>query len=213
MNNEYQQDKQEEAANTISHGTMAALMLLALPFTAVWAYTHHGMLASITTSIYVISIFLMLLSSTIYHVMAHNTSHKYVGNIIDHSMIYVAIAGTYTPIALVTIGGWQGIVIVSVQWTLTILGIIYKSIAINKYKRLSYIIYLCMGWTILLFSKPFVQNASWQMIFFIILGCVLYTIGALFFLKKGWFKYHHLVWHIFINLATAAHFTAVVFCL
>ena len=192
---------------------MAAIMLLALPFTAVWTYTQHGVLASATTSVYVIAIFLMFLSSTIYHAMSHNTQHKHVGNIIDHSMIFVAIAGTYTPIAIVTIGGWQGIVIVSVQWTLTILGIIYKSIAINKYKRLSQIIYLLMGWLILMFIKPFSENASGQMTFFIILGCVLYTIGALFFIKKGWFKYHHLVWHIFINLATAAHFIAVIFCL
>ena len=210
MNN-YVQTKQEEIANSISHGIMAIIALMLIPFAAIWTYKNHGMLAAVTTSIYVVSIFLMFLSSTIYHLMAKDTLHKHICNILDHGMVYVAIAGTYTPIALVTIGGWQGILIVVAQWILAILGIIYKSTAIDRFPRASMIIYLCMGWTILMFSAPFVRQASSGMIFFIILGCLLYSIGAVFYARKGWFKYHHLVWHIFINLATLAHFTAVVF--
>ena len=145
--------------------------------------------------------------------MIKDTPHKHICNILDHGMVYVAIAGTYTPIALVTIGGWQGILIVIVQWILTILGIIYKSIAIDRFPRVSMGIYLAMGWTILMFSESFVSQASNDMIFFIVLGCLLYSIGAVFYVRKGWFKYHHLVWHIFINLATLAHFVAIVFYL
>ena len=212
MNN-YIQTLSEEKANTISHGAMAALILLALPFAAIWAYTHYGLVAAFTVSIYVISIFLMFMSSTVYHVMSPNTTHKLVTNVLDHSMIYIAIAGTYTPIAINTIGGWQGIVIVSIQWTMAILGVVYKSVAINKFPKLSLIIYLVMGWVMVIFIVPFVRNAPWQLMMFILIGGALYSIGSVFYAKKGWFRYHHLVWHIFINLAMATHFVGVVFFL
>ena len=97
----------EEIANTVTHGVMSLVALVALPFAAVWAYGHdpNPVTASVSVSIFVISIFLMFLASTLYHSMNPASKHKAVFHILDHIFIYVAIAGSYTPIALSVIGG------------------------------------------------------------------------------------------------------------
>ena len=121
----------EEVANAVSHGVMSLVTLLALPFAAVWAYTHDpdGPLAAVSVSIFVISIFLMFLASTLYHSMNPSSRHKEVFHILDHIFIYVAIAGSYTPIALSVIGGWQGVLITVLQWAMVLFGIFYKSLS------------------------------------------------------------------------------------
>lgn len=204
----------EEIANTLSHGVMACATLAALPFAAVWAYAHdtEPVLAAVSVSVFVISIFLMFLASTLYHSMNPQSRHKEVFHILDHIFIYVAIAGSYTPIALSVIGGWQGIVIAVVQWAMVLFGIFYKSLSRRSIPAVSLTIYLVMGWTIVFFLPLFIRHASTALLWLIVLGGVLYTGGAWVYARKG-FRYHHLVWHLFINLAVAAHFTGIVFFL
>lgn len=204
----------EEIANTLSHGVMACATLAALPFAAVWAYAHdtEPVLAAVSVSVFVISIFLMFLASTLYHSMNPQSRHKEVFHILDHIFIYVAIAGSYTPIALSVIGGWQGIVIAVVQWAMALFGIFYKSLSRRSIPAVSLTIYLVMGWTIVFFLPLFIRHASTALLWLIALGGVLYTGGAWVYARKG-FRYHHLVWHLLINLAVAAHFTGIVFFL
>ena len=204
----------EEIANTLSHGVMACATLAALPFAAVWAYAHdtEPVLAAVSVSVFVISIFLMFLASTLYHSMNPQSRHKEVFHILDHIFIYVAIAGSYTPIALSGIGGWQGIVIAVVQWAMVLFGIFYKSLSRRSIPAVSLTIYLVMGWTIVFFLPLFIRHASTALLWLIALGGVLYTGGAWVYARKG-FRYHHLVWHLLINLAVAAHFTGIVFFL
>ena len=204
----------EEIANTLSHGVMACATLAALPFAAVWAYAHDTdpVLAAVSVSVFVISIFLMFLASTLYHSMNPQSRHKEVFHILDHIFIYVAIAGSYTPIALSVIGGWQGIVIAVVQWAMVLFGIFYKSLSRRSIPAVSLTIYLVMGWTIVFFLPLFIRHASTALLWLIALGGVLYTGGAWVYARKG-FRYHHLVWHLLINLAVAAHFTGIVFSL
>ena len=204
----------EEIANTLSHGVMACATLAALPFAAVWAYAHdtEPVLAAVSVSVFVISIFLMFLASTLYHSMNPQSRHKEVFHILDHILIYVAIAGSYTPIALSVIGGWQGIVIAVVQWAMVLFGIFYKSLSRRSIPAVSLTIYLVMGWTIVFFLPLFIRHASTALLWLIALGGVLYTGGAWVYARKG-FRYHHLVWHLLINLAVAAHFTGIVFFL
>lgn len=203
----------EEIANTVSHGIMSLLMLAALPFAAVWAYVHDGgVLGSVSVSVFVVSIFLMFLFSTLYHSMPARSKHKDVCHILDHVFIYVAIAGSYTPIALVVIGGWQGVFITALQWAMVVFGIFYKSLARRSIPALSLAIYLVMGWSVVFFLPLFIRNASAPLLALIATGGVFYTLGAYFYAKKG-FRYHHLVWHLFINLAVAAHFAGIVFYL
>ena len=204
----------EEIANTLSHGVMACATLAALPFAAVWAYAHdtEPVLAAVSVSVFVISIFLMFLASTLYHSMNPQSRHKEVFHILDHIFVYVAIAGSYTPIALSVIGGWQGIVIAVVQWAMVLFGIFYKSLSRRSIPAVSLTIYLVMGWTIVFFLPLFIRHASTALLWLIALGGVLYTGGAWVYARKG-FRYHHLVWHLLINLAVAAHFTGIVFFL
>ena len=106
----------EEIGNAASHGAAALLTLFVLPYAAVHSYNHGGTLESVSVSIYIISIFMMFISSTIYHSMQNYTAHKYILRIIDHSMIYVAISGTYTPVLLTIVGGWIGWVVTLFLW-------------------------------------------------------------------------------------------------
>lgn len=204
----------EEIGNAVSHGVMSLLSLVALPFAAVWAYAHDpdGVLASVSVSVFVISIFLMFLASTLYHSMNPQSKHKDVFHILDHIFIYVAIAGSYTPVALMVIGGWQGVFITILQWAMVLFGIFYKSLSRKSIPAISLTIYLVMGWTIVFFLPLFVRRASVPLLVLIALGGLLYTLGAYFYAKKG-FRYHHMVWHILINLAVAAHFVGIVFYL
>ena len=204
----------EEVANTISHGVMSLLALCALPFAAVWAYLHdpQPVLACVSVSIFVISLFLMFLASTLYHSMNPASKHKAVFHILDHIFIYVAIAGSYTPIALSVIGGWQGVLIAVLQWAMVLFGIFYKSLSRRSLPAVSLTIYLVMGWTILFFQPLVRRNASTQLLWLIAAGGLFYTLGAWFYARKG-FRYHHLVWHLLINLGAACHFAGIVFYL
>lgn len=202
----------EEVGNSVSHGVMLAASLLALPFAAVWAYAHGGVTDAFGVSVFVMSLFLMFTASTLYHSMQPDSRHKSVFHILDHIFIYVAIAGSYTPVALSVIGGWQGVAITVVQWAMVLFGIFYKSLSRRSIPAVSLTIYFVMGWMVVFSLSRFVRNASWQLLALIVAGGILYSIGAAFYAKKG-FKYHHLVWHLFIDLAAVCHFVGIVFYL
>ena len=202
----------EEVGNAVSHGVMLLATLLAIPFAAVWAYAHGGIVDALGVSVFVISLFLMFTASTLYHSMQPDSKHKAVFHILDHIFIYVAIAGSYTPVALSVIGGWQGVAITVVQWAMVLFGIFYKSLSRRSIPAVSLTIYFVMGWMIVFSLSKFVRNASWQLLALIVAGGILYSIGAVFYAKKG-FKYHHLVWHLIIDLAAICHFIGIVFYL
>lgn len=121
----------EEVFNCVTHGVMAIIMLCLIPACAVYAYTKGGTTQAFGVSVFTICIFLMFLVSTLYHAMEHDSPHKQVFRILDHIFIYFAIAGSYTPVALCLIKGWQGILILIIQWTMVLVGILYKSISIK----------------------------------------------------------------------------------
>ncbi len=202
----------EEIANATSHGAMFLLSLFLIPFSAVWSYEHGDMLASVGVSIFVISLFFMFMSSTLYHSMTLDSKHKKVFKVLDHIAIYFAIAGSYTPIALSVIGGWQGWVIIAIQWVIVLFGIFYKSLLKRSIPKLSLTMYLVMGWTVVLFLPMFLAKADMVLLWLIVAGGICYTIGAFFYALKG-FKFHHMVWHLFINIAATLHFIGIVFFL
>ena len=201
----------EEVGNSISHGAMALFALIALPFVTIKAYSEVGWLQAICISVFMISIFLMFLSSTLYHSMAQESKHKAVFRILDHIFIYVAIAGTYTPVALCVIKGWQGWVIFGIQWGMVLAGILYKSLVSMSLPKLSVAIYIVMGWTAVMFLPSWLANSSPAHLFLILAGGVFYTSGVIFYSMKK--KYAHMVWHFFINMGAACHFVAIIFFL
>lgn len=200
----------EEIGNAVSHGVAAVLMLIALPYAAVYSYATQGITMSVSVSVFVISLFLMFISSTVYHTMQQASSHKYVLRIIDHSMIYVAISGSYTPVSLVLVGGWLGWTVMVLLWMITILGILYKAIATHVNPKLSLFIYLFMGWVGVIYAPIIFKEQAWLFLLFIVLGGIAYTIGAWFYAQKNR-PYFHMIWHIFIFIASIFHFIAIVY--
>jgi len=198
----------EEIGNSVSHGVMAAAVLGGIAPVAIHAYIKHGPLAAVGTSIFMCSIFLMFLSSAIYHSMSADTLHKQVMQILDHIFIYFAIAGTYTPIALSVIGGWQGIVVASLQWAMVIFGILYKSISRRKIPKISVTIYLVMGWSILFVLPMFIRHASLGLQILLLAGGIFYSAGVYFYAKKDK-RFFHMVWHFFVSLGAICHFLGI----
>jgi hemolysin III len=198
----------EEVGNAISHGTMALITLGGIAPVAIHNYLKSGSLAAVSTSIFMCSIFLMFLFSALYHSMAAETQHKQVLQILDHIFIYVAIAGTYTPIALSVIGGAAGIIVASLQWIMVLFGILYKSIAKRKIPKISLTIYLVMGWSILFVLPLFIRNASLGMQLLLLGGGIFYSAGTYFYAKKEK-KFFHMIWHFFVSLGAFCHFMGV----
>ena len=199
----------EEVANSVTHAVGAVIALLLLPFTAVYSSQHYGATASVGMSVFVISLFLMFLSSTIYHAMAYASIQKYVLRIIDHSMIYIAIAGSYTPVALSLVGGWLGYLIISLQWGTTIFGILYKIFAQKINEKFSLFLYLLMGWLVVFIIPVIISKTDFTFWGLMLGGGLCYTVGAFFYARKK--PYDHMIWHLFILLASALQYIGIVY--
>lgn len=199
----------EEIGNSVTHGVMASIILILLPIFAVVAYQKGGWILSGGISVFMISLFLMFISSCLYHSMAYDSKHKEVMRVLDHSFIFVAIAGSYTPVALSIVKGWQGILILAIQWSAVLFGVLYKSLSKKRIPKASLMIYLSMGWVAVLFLPQLISNAQPGFILFIGLGGILYSIGAWFYNQKHR-PYFHFIWHLFINFAAASHVIAMI---
>lgn len=200
----------EEIGNAVTHGVASLMVLSSLPYAAITAYVKGTTKDIVGVTIFAISIYMMFLMSTLYHSMEAGTKHKQVMRVMDHIFIYVAIAGTYTPIALSVIGGWQSIIILAVQWSMVLFGILYKSISKKSIPGISLMVYLLMGWTMIIFFPLFYTKANPLLFWLILVGGLLYTSGAVVYAKKG-FKFHHMVWHIFVFLAALTHYLGICF--
>ena len=199
----------EEAANYLSHGLLAAAAIMALPYVAVKGYIDAGYVGAWSKSGFMLGIFLMFLASALYHAMPQGSGAKAVFHALDHISIFVAIAASYTPLAILVVGGSFGWSVLAVQWGLVIYGAVTKLARIKKEQKASLVIYLLMGWMAVILLPSIVKNASWDLLAWIIAGGLFYTIGSIFYALKG-FRYHHLIWHILIILGAASHFVAIV---
>ena len=198
----------EEVANSITHAVGAVAMLVLLPITAIYSYHHYGMQAAVGMSIFDISLFLMFMSSTIYHSMQYDSPQKFVLRIIDHSMIYIAIAGSYTPVALSLVGGWLGYLIIVLQWGATIFGILYKIFAKKINDKFSLFLYLLMGWLVVFIIPSIISKTGVVFWSLMLAGGLAYTFGAIFYARKR--PYDHMIWHLFILLASILQYIAIV---
>lgn len=199
----------EEVGNAVTHAIGSIAMLALLPFSAIYTSQHFGNLQAFGISIFVISLFLMFLSSTIYHSMSYGSTHKYILRIIDHSMIYIAIAGSYTPVVLSLMNNWKGYIVLVIQWGTTIFGILYKIFAKKVNERFSLALYLIMGWLIVFILPTVVKQTTLPFWLYMLAGGLSYTIGAGFYAKKK--PYFHMIWHLFIMLASGLQYVGIVF--
>ncbi|WP_093405302.1 PAQR family membrane homeostasis protein TrhA [Salegentibacter flavus] len=199
----------EEKFNIISHGFGFALSVIGLILLILRANELGGIRHLVSFSIFGASMILLYAASTFYHASKDST-WRYRLNIVDHASIYVLIAGTYTPFALVTLNGVVGWSIFGVVWGLALTGIILKLFFTGRYNILSTIMYVVMGWIIVFAVKPLVNNLELPGLLWLVAGGISYTVGAIIFsLNK--IKFNHAIFHIFVLLGSFCHFISIYF--
>lgn len=200
----------EEVANGITHGLGVIFGVVSLIVLLVLAIREKNTLAIVAFSIYGACFILMYLSSTLYHSIS-NEKAKRVLRVFDHSSIFLFIAGTYTPIALLTMTGPLRIGILIAVWTIAILGVLFKILTHNKldkYKVVSLILYIGMGWLTVFTVKPIIEMTSLGFFMWILGGGLLYTLGTIFYSIKK-IPYNHAIWHLFVLAASVLHFVGI----
>ncbi len=194
----------EELINSISHGVGACLSVAALVLCIVQAVVNGNAWGVVSASIYGASLVMLYSMSTLYHAITNRTARK-VFRVFDHTSIFFLIAGTYTPITLVTLNGALGWTMFGIVWAAAILGIVLNSVNIEKFKKFSMVCYVGMGWAVLIGIKTVYELMPRTGFLFLALGGVLYTVGIIFYALKK-FRYMHSIWHLFVLAGSIMHF-------
>lgn len=196
----------EEIANSITHGVGAALSVAGLVVMVVVAALRGTSSHVVACAVYGASLVLLYLCSTLYHALTNGRA-KRLFRILDHSSIYVLIAGTYTPFTLVTLRGAWGWALFGVVWTLAVMGIVFKCFFTGRLHILSTAVYILMGWIAVVATRPLLQTLPWQGFLWLLAGGLFYTAGVAFFAWRR--KYSHTIWHLFVLAGSVCHFFAV----
>ena len=197
----------DELANSITHGIGLLLATAGVLVLIVLASLHGSARHIVTCSIYGSTLVFMYAASTLYHSVQMPRA-KHVLRIVDHSAIYLLIAGTYTPFTLVQIRGGWGWTLFGLVWGLTVVGIAWKALFIRRFAVVSGIIYVLMGWMVVIAVKPLLQHVPLGAIAWLIAGGLAYTAGLVFFAGKR-IPHHHAIWHVFVLVGSICHYIAV----
>ena len=202
-------------ANAITHGVGAALAIIGAVFLIV-ASTHGSALQITACSVFAGTLILVYFCSTLYHSLAR-TRARHVFQILDHSSIYLLIAGTYTPFTLIALRGSLGWTVFGVEWGLATVGVVSKSVAIDRFRRgwpavLSALVYLFQGWLIVFVARPLVGAVGWHCLAWLGAGGLAYTLGIVFFAFDR-IRYFHAAWHMFVLAGSIAHYFAIFYYL
>lgn len=198
----------EELLSAISHGIGGLLSIAALVLCVVFSAIHHNAYAVVSRVIYGSCSIILYTMSTLYHSFKVNNA-KRVFRILDHDSIFLLIAGTYTPYALVALPKTIGWVVFGVIWACAILGIALNSIDLKKYKKFSMFLYLVMGWMIIFTFKTLVKSIDIAGIYLMLSGGMMYTIGAIFYGIGKKKKYMHSIFHFFVLAASILFFFSI----
>ncbi|OCA83207.1 hemolysin D [Bacillus sp. FJAT-27225] len=199
--------KGEEIANAIIHGIGFILSIAALAILIVFSAMEGTAWHVVSFTIFGTTMVILYTSSTLLHSFPPGKA-KDVFEVLDHSSIYFFIAGTYTPFLFLAVKGALGWTLFGVVWGLAIAGTVFKSYFVKKYLIPSTVLYVIMGWLIVFAWEPLVENLTQEGLKFLIIGGVLYTVGAIFYVWRA-FYYHHAIWHIFVLAGSIMHFFAV----
>ncbi len=199
----------EEVVNAVTHGIGALLSVAGLVLLMVLAYFHGNIWHIISFSIYGTTLVLLYLASTLYHSIT-NERIKRIFKILDHSAIYLLIAGTYTPFTLVPLHGVLGWTVFGVVWGLAMIGIVLKIFFAGRFNIISTLCYLGMGWFIVFAIKPLIATVPTLGMTWLLVGGLFYTLGSVFYLWKK-IPYNHAIWHLFVLAGSISHFIAVYF--
>lgn len=201
----------EEIANSISHGIGVGLSFAALVILVVLASRHSDAWRIVSFSIYGTTLILLYLSSTLYHSFV-NSKIKRFFRILDHLTIYLLIAGSYTPITLVSMRGVWGWTLFGLIWGMAIAGIIVTIVFKEKIKPVMVLSYVAMGLLVVIAFKPMLLMLPQKMILWLFIGGACYILGIIFYLWKR-LPYHHPIWHLFVLGGSISHFFGILFYL
>lgn len=197
----------EEIANSVTHGVAALASVVALPILLTVAIARRDPWQIVGFAIFGATLVLLYTASTLYHALTHPGA-KRVFRVLDHSAIYLLIAGTYTPFALGALRGPWGWSLLGAVWALAALGITAKATLGFRFPRLSTAVYVAMGWLAVIAFRPLMTQIGLPGVMWLIAGGLCYTAGVIFF---AWdrLRYGHMVWHLFVAAGSVCHFFAV----
>jgi len=197
----------EEIANSVSHGVGLLAAIGAAVVLVRSALRQDGLARIAGVSVFALAMVLLYLTSTLYHALPRNRA-KRVFQVLDHTAIFLMIAGTYTPFTLGVLRGAWGWTLFGLVWGLALAGVVLTTAGGERYPKLRVGLYLAMGWLILVAIKPmWLRVPSWGL-FWLFAGGVAYTVGVVFYAAKR-IRYGHFIWHMFVIAGTACHFIAV----
>ncbi len=199
----------EEIVNAISHGLAALLSVAGLTLLVTLAWLQNDVVKIASFSIYGTSLILLFSASTLYHALL-NPKAKKLFKLLDHCAIYILIAGTYTPLMLITLSGDIGMIMLTIIWGIALLGILFKIKFGNKYKKLSLSTYLGMGLISLTIVHKLNEKLATEGLVLLALGGLIYGLGTIFYVRKNAI-YSHAIWHIFVLVAAVCHFFMMLF--
>jgi hemolysin III len=197
----------EEIANSVSHGVGFLVAAAAAPVLVISAAQRGDAAGIVGASVFAGTLILLCMTSTLYHALARNKA-KRVLRVLDHSAIFLLIAGTYTPFTLGVLSGGWGWTIFGLAWGIAVAGIIIKSVVGVGHPRLSMFLYLAMSWLIVIAVKPLWHSMPSWGLFWLLAGGVFYTTGTVFYAADR-IRYAHFIWHLFVIAGAACHFVAV----
>jgi hemolysin III len=197
----------EELANSLSHGLGLLAAVAATPILVVGAVRDGGASAVVGSSVFAASMIVLYLTSTWYHAAPLGRLKDRLQRL-DHAAIYLLIAGSYTPFTLGVLGGAWGWTLFGLVWGSAVIGVLAKLIAGVRYPRVSTVMYLVMGWLVLIAIGPLVAAMPPRGLWWLVAGGLLYTAGVAFFAARS-MRYGHLAWHLFVLGGSVCHFFAV----
>ena len=204
--------RKEEIANSVSHGIATGLAIAGTTLLITLASIRGNVWHIVSYSVFGACMIFVYLSSTLFH-SAKRQRVKFNLNKLDHSAVFIMIAGSYTPLSLTSLRGWVGWTLFGLIWTLAAIGVIYKVwFYASKWNKLSAWLYVVMGWLVLIAIVPIVRTVPPIPLAFLISGCVSYTLGVIFYLKSH-IPYFHLIFHIFIMAGSICHFFSFLYIL
>lgn len=198
-----------EVANAVTHGFGTGLAVAALVLLIVYPVIYGNAWHVVSFTIYGVSLVLLYLCSTLYHSF-QSKRVKHFFRILDHSAVFLLIAGTYTPFTLVTLRGPLGWTMFGVIWGLAAAGVMFKAFFVDRYAVVSTIFYVLMGWLIAISLKPLAQNIAPGGIILLIAGGVLYSAGVFFYARTK-NLINHAIWHLFVLGGSICHFFSVLY--
>lgn len=195
-------------ANAITHG-VGAIFAVAGAVYLVAASTRGSSRVVLSCTVFSATLVLVYICSTLYHSLVR-TRVRHVFQVLDHSAIYLLIAGTYTPFTLVSLHGALGWWVFAVQWALAIAGVVFKSFAVGRFAVASTLVYLFQGWFGVFAARTLAQAIGWHGVAWLAAGGLAYTLGIIFFALDR-LRYFHATWHVFVLAGSVAHYFAVLF--